>query len=74
MAVIRKKSFTIYPESWYDNFGNEIYSNWRKFNPEGKIVASVPYGWTQALVLPTEETVQKTIEMLREEMEEGLCS
>ena len=74
MAVIRKKSFTIYPESWHDSFGNDVYSNWRKFNPEGKIVASIPYGWTQALVLPTEETVQKTIEMLREEMEEGLCS
>ena len=74
MAIIRKSSFTIYPENWYDSFGNDVYANWRQFNPAGKVVASIPYGWTQTLVLPTEETVQKTIQMLREEMEEGLCS
>jgi len=37
MAVIRKKSFTIYPRSWYDSLGNGVYDDWRQFRPTGRI-------------------------------------
>lgn len=71
MAVIRKKSFTIYPRNWYDSLGNSVYDDWRQFRPTGRIGEGIPYGWTQALTLPSEATVQEAINMLCEEMTEA---
>ena len=69
MAVIRKNSFTIFPEILSDSFGDEIYSTRRMSQLEGVIVDGKPYGWIQGLSLPTGETVEKTVQMLFEEMQ-----
>ena len=71
MAVIRKNSFTIFPETLSDSFGDEIYSIRRMSRLEGEIVEGTPYGWVQGLSLPTRETVEETIQMLFDEMEAG---
>ena len=71
MAVIRKNSFTIFPETLSDSFGTEIYSTRRVSQLEGEIVEGTPYGWVQGLSLPTRETVEETIQMLYEEMQVG---
>lgn len=72
MAVIRKKSFTIYQENLADSFGYEVYSTRKVRKLEGSIVESTPYGWVQALALPTRETVEKSILTLYEEMEKAV--
>ena len=69
MAVISKNSFTIFPESLSDSFGNEIYSARRIDQLNGKIVEGIPYGWVQGLSLPTRKTVEDTIQMLFDEMQ-----
>lgn len=69
MAVIRKNSFMIFPEILSDSFGEEIYSTRKVSQLEGQIVDGTPYGWVQALSLPTRETVEETIQMLYEEMQ-----
>ena len=71
MAVIRKNSFTIFPETLSDSFGDEIYSTRKIHQLEGEIVEGTPYGWVQGLSLPTKETVEETIQMLFEEMQAG---
>lgn len=71
MAVIRKNSFTIFPEILSDSFGDEIYSVRRIGQMEGTIVEGTPYGWVQGLSLPTKETVEDTIQMLFDEMRAG---
>ena len=71
MAVIRKNSFTIFPEILSDSFGDEIYSTRRMSQLEGNIVEGIPYGWIQGLSLPTRETVEKTVQMLFDEMQTG---
>ena len=70
MAVIHKCSFMIKPESLADSFGAEVYSTRPLPRFEGKIVEGTAYGWVQALTLPTRETVEETIRMLEEEMDE----
>ena len=71
MAVIRKSSFTIFPEVLSDSFGDEIYSSRRMGQLEGMIVEGIPYGWVQGLSLPTKQTVKEAIQMLFEEMQAG---
>jgi hypothetical protein len=70
MAVIRKNSFMIFPEILSDSFGEEIYSTRKVSQLEGEIVDGTPYGWVQGLSLPTRETVEETIQMLYEEMQD----
>ena len=74
MAVIGKKSFSIYPESWIDSFGKELYNaNCLLFRARLKQVDMelagdvIPYGWTVGLDLPTAETVKEAIEFLKSE-------
>ena len=68
MAIIYKKSFTIFPKAWCDSLGSGVYDDWRQFKPVGRVGESIPYGWTQTLTLPSEDTVRKAINMLYEEM------
>ena len=72
MAVIRKNYFTILPMEWSDGFGEEFYQAQRKKqirrfgDPDiGAMRRAIPYGWTVGLDLPTERTVQETIEILK---------
>ena len=69
MAVIRKNSFVIFPETLSDSFGEEIYSSRKVTQLEGKITEGTPYGWVQGLSLPTRETVKETNQMLFDEMQ-----
>ena len=71
MAVIRKNSFIILSETLVDSFGAEVYSTRAPKRLEGAIEAGTPYGWVQALSLPSRETVEATIQMLYEEMQAG---
>ena len=71
MAVLRKNSFTILSETLVDSFGAEVYSTRIPRQFEGAITEGKPYGWVQALSLPSRETVEETIRMLYEEMEAG---
>ena len=55
-----------------DSFGHEVYSTRKVRKLEGSIVESTPYGWVQALTLPTRETVERSILTLYEEMEKAV--
>ena len=76
MAVISKNKFTIYPDSWSEGFGSNIYENpdthlrcYMEKNKDRKgEQAPTPYGWTVGLELPTLRTVRETIEILKREM------
>ena len=68
MAVIHKKSFTILSDSLAESFGPEIYSTRLPRQIKGTINERTPYGWVQALTLPSRETVEAAIQMLYEEM------
>jgi hypothetical protein len=57
VAVIRKNSFTIMPETVIGSFGAEVYSSKRMARLEGVIGERSTYGWVQALSLPTRELV-----------------
>ena len=71
MAVIRKNSFIIFPETLSDSFGSEVYSRRRLNQLEGTIVEGAPYGWVQGLSLPSRKTVFDAIQMLYNEMRVG---
>lgn len=73
MATIREKSFSIYPASWADSFGMQIYkrNTYRLMLRKEQINAAektMPYGWTIGLDLPTKKTVEETIEYLKTKM------
>lgn len=76
MAVISKNQFTIYPDSWSEGFGSNIYENpdthlrcfMEKHKGRKGEQAPTPYGWTVGLELPTLRTVRETIEILKQEM------
>ena len=76
MAVISKNKFTIYPDSWSEGFGSNIYENpdthlrcfMEKHKDQKGEQAPTPYGWTVGLELPTLRTVRETIEILKQEM------
>lgn len=71
MALIYKKSFSIFREDWVDNFGSNIYDSRDTrlkvyLESRGKTVSEpIPYGWTVGLHLPTKETVNESIANLR---------
>lgn len=72
MAVLKKDSFTIYPEDWSDTFGTTIYER-QCVKMEQRMKKSVSkaaeeYGWTVGLDLPTIDTVQEAIATLKAEM------
>ena len=67
MAVFTKRSFTILSENVQGAFGPEVNSAKLMPRLEGKIEAGTPYGWVRSLSLPTKETVEDAIQMLREE-------
>lgn len=74
MAEMRHNGFTIYPESWSEGFGPSIYT--REYNKiqnrvdqaSSKLGDKCAYGWTVGIVLPSQETVDQTIQMLMDEM------
>ena len=68
MAVIHKRSFTILSDTLVESFGPEIYSTRLPRQIEGTINERTPYGWVQALKLPSRETVEASIQMLYDEM------
>ncbi len=73
MAVIRKTSFTIFPESWADCCGDRYYesSGYRlkeRFSGANAVGEGIPYGWTVGLSLPSEEHIKAEIETLEAEL------
>lgn len=74
MAIIGKNKFSIYPNEWADSFGNNIYENsdtrLKRFMEQhkGTIGKPMPYGWTVGLNLPTMQTVNESIEKMKQEM------
>ena len=68
VAVIKKHSFTIMPETVIGSFGADVYSSKRMARLEGVIGDRSTYGWVQALSLPTRELVEATIQVLYDEM------
>ncbi len=73
IAKIRNNGFTIIPEKWIGSFGDNPYddSNIMRFidrvrHPGDGPIEQEAYGWTVGLNLPSEESVQNAIEMLRE--------
>jgi len=73
MAVIRKTSFTIFPESWADSCGDRYYESSgyklkERFNSITDIGSGRPYGWTVDLSIPSEELIKAEIETLAAEL------
>ena len=68
VAVFKKNSFSIYPEELIGSFGPETSQITVIPKLEGTMCSGTPYGWVQALTLPTRETVEAAIRMLEEEM------
>ena len=73
MAVIKKNSFTIYPEEWSDDCGKNYYETTgmmikARFADSESIESGVPYGWTVGLDLPSPEDIKKEITQLKNEM------
>ncbi len=66
MAVIRKNSFIIFPESWSDSCGNLFYeTSWYKlrerFSDKHDFGDSIPYGWTVGLDVPSPQHIKDEI-------------
>ena len=73
MAVIRKTSFSIFPESWADSCGDRYYesSGYKlkaRFSGKDNVGAGIPYGWTVGLQVPSEEHIRAEIETLAAEL------
>ena len=70
IIVQNKSSFTIYPESWADSFGDNVscrrdlrlYALLKRAGPIGE---GKPYGWTVGVKLPTMKMVEEKIEELK---------
>ncbi len=69
MAVLGKRSFTIFPDGWSESFGPEVYKSQcvKELNRQTGTFSATPYGWTTGLVLPTVEIVERTIRELASE-------
>ena len=73
VAVIRENSFTIFPEKWIGNCGDNYYESSgfkirHKFSDENHIGKGQPYGWTVDLSLPSAEEIKSEIQTLKEQM------
>ena len=74
IAKIEKSGFTIIPQTWIGSFGENPYSNSSRMrfidrvrHPDDEPLESEAYGWTVGLNLPSEESVQASIQKLRQE-------
>lgn len=73
VAVIRKNSFTIYPEKWINSCGESYYETSgfkirNRFSGEKKAEGGLPYGWTVGLELPSPQEIREEIAQLQSEM------
>ena len=70
VVVKNKNGFTIYPESWADSFGDNVFRR-RDLRLQaflkraGPIEEGKPYGWTVGVDLPTMKMVKEKIEELK---------